>query len=716
MKTIIHQQQLFSSYRWLNFLESVASALQVNLTLIDTGKGFHFSTPRACPFCYCEYPDLDLEEVKAVSAISGAEIKQHVLSNGRTISFISLHTDYQAALQLCPSCYYEWEPVLDERAGIANKLLSNFLTSLDGELEGGHRTVELSTLRQMNQIVLSLFRRDGCALELAFNLILSSLILLSEAQGSWLTYKKDHETFLIIKGDQTAVNQFLQKGYGSALTEVLDGCIHGTLGVFEPCSIKAGSLLSLMAEECSIAFEIERLFEMLEKKLTSVLGSINNGIILINKYQNITFVNNSAKKLLGKPYLEIVGTKIYQWPGPWLPFINSSECISGYMDSFEEDKNEKYIDWQLNPLSEESCSDGWVILFDDRTDFYRWQKAARDAERLATTGTLVGTLAHELRNPLHAAGGLVQLMSRSPNPEKIRGYSDLILREIDRVTHLLNEFLLLGKPSDVSSTPLNLVQFLYEILPLLEGEAAFYGAELKFTYEPAPEIMADAGQMTQVMLNLVRNAVQETGTKGLVEINVSNSSSHVTLQVRDNGKGIPPAVKEKLFRPFFTTKERGTGLGLSIVKAIVQNHGGEITAFNSPDTGGAVFSIELPVAACKGNQSDVDVLIVVEDELVRHPAEQVIRNTGLRVSSTPDLDTAMKFFDKSSARIIVIEERLWSSPEFQLVSKASPKAFLLVICTNFHRSFEDGIEFLNQHFDLTQLINKVNLLLRYPQE
>ena len=147
-------------------------------------------------------------------------------------------------------------------------------------------------------------------------------------------------------------------------------------------------------------------------------------------------------------------------------------------------------------------------MVDDRSDYYRWQSAARRAERFASTSMMVGTLAHELRNPLSAAKGLLQLMIRKRNPEQTKGYVDLVLREIDRVTRLLNEFLLLGKPASISTEPLDLVTFIEELLLLLEGEADGTDIQVLFKAEKVAPVRADAGQITQVILNLVRNAVQ----------------------------------------------------------------------------------------------------------------------------------------------------------------------------------------------------------------
>ena len=135
------------------------------------------------------------------------------------------------------------------------------------------------------------------------------------------------------------------------------------------------------------------------------------------------------------------------------------------------------------------------------------------------------------------------------------------MRELDRVNRLLNEFLLLGRPAELDPEPLDLQAFLQELRPLLEGEAVLSGVELQMNLEPVPPVAADPGQLTQVVLNLVRNAVEAAGQRGLVRLILRGAGDNVTFSVHDNGPGLTPEVRERLFQPFFTTKERGTGLG-----------------------------------------------------------------------------------------------------------------------------------------------------------
>ncbi len=373
-------------------------------------------------------------------------------------------------------------------------------------------------------------------------------------------------------------------------------------------------------------------------------------------------------------------------------------------------RHEKRIDWQANPLREGNDLAGWVLIIDDRTDYYRWQEAARKAELLATTATMVGTLAHELRNPLTAAKGLLQLMGRRHDPEKNRGYANLILRELDRVTSLLNEFLLLGRAAEMEPEAIDVTAFLQELLPLLEGEASGLGLEIVTSLEPVPQVSADQGQLTQVLLNLVRNAIQAVEQEGWVAIGLSSSGDSVALTVRDSGRGLPPEVMDKLFRPFFTTKRSGTGLGLAVCQAIVYNHGGQITAANHPE-GGAVFTVLLPASATTSGAGKIDVLIAVDDQILRYPAEQALRAAGLKVASAGGPGGALSLAGRYKPALLMLEQPALNRQDVENIGRVWPGVKILAV--GEPASYEDtaGVQYIPSPLDYDRLVNQIQSML-----
>jgi len=319
---------------------------------------------------------------------------------------------------------------------------------------------------------------------------------------------------------------------------------------------------------------------------------------------------------------------------------------------------------------------------------------------------LSGALAHELRNPLSAAKGLLQLMGRRRDPAKVKGYSDLVLKELERVTRLLNEFLLLGKPAELDPEPLDLAAFIEELLPLFEGETMGTAIEIKLNLERVPLVKADPGQLTQVVLNLVRNAIQAVGQNGCFRIAVKNHPDGVVLEVRDSGPGLTSEAQERIFRPFFTTKERGTGLGLPIVQAIIHNHGGRIKAANAPG-GGAVFTVILP--AFRDEHEKVDVLLVIEDDILRYPAEQALRLAGIKVISTGNEHSLNELLILVKPQIIVLDANIFEDKVNRLIKELVTRAKVVIL--GQPGEMGEGVEYITRplHYDI--FINKIHYML-----
>jgi signal transduction histidine kinase len=706
------------SGRWLSFLECTALGLQLNLTVISFDKNVKLQSSGTCPICRKSYQDLfpvfdqEFNNLEKIQEIIDLKSENIALT-------LPLGTDLFIVAQEC-SCLNKTHPALKERASIAAKLLSNFITSFSQEYKSGQRALELSILRQMNYLVLSLFQGDPNALQRSLELVLSALIIILEAEGSWVQFESGSQD-IFIKGDEIRVKSYLSRKEGFAeQVEISFGQLKCNLGVLTPFDKKqAAELISLMAQECAIILEIDNLFKLLNKQLAKVLGSVNSAILVIDQRQNITYANKAAEKLFNKLSVNLIGVSIANIDGPWVKLLETgiTSAINGKMEPFGKAQGENnlcWIDWELSPILEDKAIVGWLVIADNRSDYYRWQSVARRAERFASTSMLMGTLAHELRNPLSAAKGLLQLMSRKRDPERTRSYVDLVLREIERVTCLLNEFLLLGKPAAILLEPLDLVRFIQELLPLLEGEAIGTTIEVLFNpAEKAAPVMADPGQLTQVFLNLVRNAVQSLGQTGTVEILLRQLNDKVELSIQDNGTGFAPEVLEQLFTPFFTTKERGTGLGLPVVKAIINNHDGEIEAGNLPQ-GGAVFTITLPIANITVNK-DFDVVLIVKDKILNYSLLQTLKSLAYRVKAF-ELNNFLNGISADTSPKLVIFEGLDNIRiSIEEITRKWPDISILVLRDHSHEeddfSQAKGLKILDKPFEMDRIISKIKTMI-----
>ena len=711
------------SARWLSFLECTALGLQLNLNIISADGTLEFQSTRTCSVCqnlFVDFlPRLDVNSNEFISRRETIELRTE-----DTVLTFPLGPGLRMFAQECLCAKETVYPLLKDRASIAAKLLTNFLTSFKHEFNSGQRSLELSILRQMNHIVLSLFHGDTDALKRSFELILSALIIILEAEGSWVQFENG-QTNILIKGDEFLVNAYLTEAEGFAQqVDISYGQFKCKLGVLTPFDKdQATELISLMAQECAIILEIDNLFRLLNKQLAKVLGAVNSAIILIDQRGNISYVNKAADKLFNKSFMSLVGVSMANIEGPWVSVINTgiTYSVSGQMESLKKEQEDEilcWIDWQVSPIFEETAIMGWLVIVDDRSEYYRWQSAARRAERFASTSMMVGTLAHELRNPLSAAKGLLQLMTRKCNPEQTKGYVDLVLREIDRVTRLLNEFLLLGEPAAISPEPLNLVTFMEELLPLLEGEAIGTDIQVLFNTEKVAPVRADAGQLTQVILNLVRNAVQALvgNENGIVKISLKQINDKVKVCIEDNGQGFLPGVIDQLFTPFYTTKERGTGLGLAVVKAIIHNHDGEIEASNSPQSG-AVFTITLPIASFEGKE--IDVALIVNDKILSYSLEKALKVLDHRVKVLEMTDFENGTINSVLPKLVIIEGLFDNNKltKIEEIQRMWPEINIMVLGNFLQKNAKNlqgkGIKIIDRPFEITQIISSIKNLKIY---
>jgi two-component system, NtrC family, nitrogen regulation sensor histidine kinase GlnL len=254
---------------------------------------------------------------------------------------------------------------------------------------------------------------------------------------------------------------------------------------------------------------------------------------------------------------------------------------------------------EASPLMDGSACVGAVLAI----RLPRVREPALDFEALAAG------LAHEIKNPLAGLQGSAELLAREASGGA-RDYALVIAREARRVDGLVRELLDLARPAALRTGPVNVHSVLRDVLLLARGLPG--GERVSYTqrFDPSlPPVLADAEKLTQVLLNLARNAVEaacespdpevrfETGVAPLRLRSASGRTSPLArISVLDNGPGIPEAMLHRLFTPFSTTKAQGTGLGLAVSRRIVEAHGGRIEVKNRPGRG-AEASVFLPLSA-----------------------------------------------------------------------------------------------------------------------
>ncbi len=218
------------------------------------------------------------------------------------------------------------------------------------------------------------------------------------------------------------------------------------------------------------------------------------------------------------------------------------------------------------------------------------------AERLSSLGEMAAKISHEIRNPLGIIKSSTELLKKkmvAVDPSNT--ISDVIVEETDRLNNIITDFFNYAKPRNPNLTPCRVEEVIDKNLTFLSPQLDGQGYRIQTRYgNNLPEIVADTAMLYQAFLNILINAMQAMPDGGDVQIEVDSTDGSVQITFLDNGTGIPHDVLEKIWEPFFTTKDFGTGLGLGIVKNIVESHGGNIQMDNRPEGGAGVF-IELPV-------------------------------------------------------------------------------------------------------------------------
>ncbi|BBA75970.1 MULTISPECIES: PAS domain-containing protein [Bacillus] len=233
------------------------------------------------------------------------------------------------------------------------------------------------------------------------------------------------------------------------------------------------------------------------------------------------------------------------------------------------------------------------VILRDISERKQTEELMLKSEKLSIAGQLAAGIAHEIRNPLTAIKGFLQLMK--PTMEENEHYFEIVFSELSRIELILSELLMLAKPQqNAVKERVNLKKIISEVTALLETQANLKGIFIKTDYEhDSMYINGDQNQLKQVFINLIKNAVESMPDGGTVHILMTEDDYSVNVTVKDEGDGIPENVLKRIGEPFLTTKEKGTGLGLMVTFNLIKNHQGAIQVDSKPDRGTA-FHITFP--------------------------------------------------------------------------------------------------------------------------
>jgi len=234
-----------------------------------------------------------------------------------------------------------------------------------------------------------------------------------------------------------------------------------------------------------------------------------------------------------------------------------------------------------------------ILVVRDITELQKAREIYERSEKLAVAGELAAGIAHEIRNPLTAIKGFLQLTKKGINPD----YYEIIASEMDRIELIISELLMVAKPQRTSFVLEKLQDVVLHVVKLMESQANLNNVSIELNL-PQEEIWihCDENQLKQVFINMLKNSIEAMQSGGTISVQISrNPASAVDIVIRDEGLGIPDDKIANLGQPFYTTKDKGTGLGLMISYNIIRNHQGHVSV-QSRAGEGTVFTITLPVA------------------------------------------------------------------------------------------------------------------------
>jgi signal transduction histidine kinase len=221
-------------------------------------------------------------------------------------------------------------------------------------------------------------------------------------------------------------------------------------------------------------------------------------------------------------------------------------------------------------------------------------------ERWSCASQMTASIAHEIRNPLTSIKGFIQLIMRKPDRPAPRSYLEIIASEIERIEKLVTEFQLLSRPiKPAEFVSVDIVMIMRDVVMLMESQALNKKVKLNLEYQFDDKlpvlyyVRGDQAQLKQVLINLLRNAIEAVDEQGHIEVTLTQCSGMIAIKIKDDGVGIPQEVLLKLGTPFYTTKPNGTGLGLSVCFNILESHGGKME-IKSKVGAGTTFTVLLP--------------------------------------------------------------------------------------------------------------------------
>ena len=346
----------------------------------------------------------------------------------------------------------------------------------------------------------------------------------------------------------------------------------------------------------------------LEMLKENIIQSISSGLVALDENGKIVVFNKGAEDIFNIYSKDTILRHINDVIPLIGPYLKTDHPNKFSQLSYKRN-DDRQIDLILNvsPLREpDGNKKGNILVFQDITHIREMEREVKRMEDLAVIGELAAGIAHEIRNPLASISGSIQVLNDSLSKEGAhinKRLMEIVLREINRLNNLVNDFLLFARPRRIEMEEVDLNQLIIDTLDIFKNSQNWSKLDVETRFFGPLKINSDPQQLKQVFWNIFLNACEAMPLGGLISVSTEKFGRYnekgefidqVMIKVEDNGPGIESKVINDIFKPFSTAKKDGSGLGLAIVKRIVEGFGGEISCHNLED-GGAEITIILPL-------------------------------------------------------------------------------------------------------------------------
>jgi len=343
-----------------------------------------------------------------------------------------------------------------------------------------------------------------------------------------------------------------------------------------------------------------------------IVASIRSGLVTTDLEGRIFSFNAAAQEITGYQEQAIRGqdasilfSELKDHVADTLRALETGERSPRFETSCQTSEGMRLrLGYSISPLSSEAGeTTGMVITFQDLTQVRSLEEISRRQDRLAAIGRMAASIAHEIRNPLAAMRGSIQMLrSEMDSDSSQTELMEIILRESDRLNRIITDFLNYARPRSLTQAKVDVGDLLHQTFALMRHSPEINSSQSIVEELPVEPIFAEAdeGQLKQVFWNLARNALQAMPQGGTLRATLEkNSANRLRIAFSDTGRGMSPDQVEHLFEPFSSTTG-GTGLGLSIVYQIIRDHGGTINV-RSRVGQGTTITVELPMVPKQSN-------------------------------------------------------------------------------------------------------------------